>query len=101
MTPRQLLDRWRGLNGCFREVFGAPESRTRSQEIVLAELRKFCHWNRSTIKVSALTGTTDSHAMAMAEGRREVFLRIMEIVGLTDEQIRQLQALQTKGDEDG
>lgn len=100
MTPKQLLDRWKGLNGCFRDVFGTSESRTRPQEVVLAELRKFCHWNRPTLKVSATTGMVDPLAMANAEGRREVFLRIVELCNLNDEKIAQLQSLQlAKGDE--
>jgi hypothetical protein len=35
-------------------------------------------------------GRVDTHATAVAEGRREVFLKITQILNLTDEQINAL-----------
>ena len=64
---------------------------TRSALIRLTDLQRFCYANRSTIKVSPTTGTVDPLAMAVAEGRRECWLRIAELLKLDD---RDLQALQ-------
>lgn len=46
-------------------------------EQVLADLAKFCRFGYSTAMVSPVTRQVDPIAMAMAEGRREVFLRIV------------------------
>lgn len=56
--------------------------------IVAADLAEFCYWKKSTNKVSPVTITTDPLAMAQAEGRREVFLRIMEMMDTNDIKIR-------------
>lgn len=42
--------------------------------VVLADLRRFCHVDRSTLKISPVTRTTDIHATMQAEGRREVYV---------------------------
>jgi hypothetical protein len=56
----------------------------------LADLSRFCYADRSTIKVSPVSQRVDPMAMAVAEGRREVWLRIVEMLKLDD---RDLQAL--------
>ena len=40
--------------------------------------------------VVAKDGRIDTHATAVAEGRREVWLKITQILSLTDEQINKL-----------
>lgn len=49
-------------------------------EEVLADLAKFCRANETTFHV-------DARAHAVAEGRREVFLRIQRQLNLTDQQL--------------
>ena len=49
-----------------------------SAEIVLADLKRFCRVETSTVVVSPVTKTIDPLAMAMAEGRREVWNRIQQ-----------------------
>lgn len=49
----------------------------RNAEIMLADLRRFCRVTASTAVVSPVSRTIDPLAMAMAEGRREVWNRIM------------------------
>lgn len=51
-------------------------------KIVLADLTKFCRGMTSTTVVSPTSGMVDSHASGLAEGRREVWLRIMKELGL-------------------
>lgn len=52
-------------------------------EEVLADLAKFCRAHASTFH-------TDPRAHALAEGRREVFLRIAQHLRLTDEELWKL-----------
>lgn len=51
-------------------------------KVVLADLTKFCRGMTSTTVVSPVSGTVDPHASGLAEGRREVWLRIMKELGL-------------------
>lgn len=75
---------WRSM---FRDEDGQL---TQAGKVALSDLRKFCHVDRPTIKVSPKSGQIDPLAMAIAEGRREVFLRIAELLKLDD---RDLEAL--------
>lgn len=58
-------------------LIGADGKLHRNAEIVLADLRRFCRVTASTAVVSPVSRTIDPLAMAMAEGRREVWNRIM------------------------
>jgi len=49
-----------------------------SAEIVLADLKRFCRVETSTVVLSPVTKTIDPLALAMAEGRREVWNRIQQ-----------------------
>lgn len=53
-------------------------------DIVLADLKRFCRATASTATVSPITKAVDPIAMAMAEGRREVWMRIQAHLELTD-----------------
>lgn len=79
-----LRNAWRGM---YRDDQGELTLPART---ILLDLQRFCYANRPTIKVSPTTGQVDPYAMAVAEGRREVFLRIQEYLKLDD---RDLQAL--------
>lgn len=59
-------------------------------QVLMNELARFCYLNRPTTKVSKITGRIDSHASAIAEGRREVVLRILELLRFTDEKALKL-----------
>jgi len=61
-----------------------------SAEIVLADLKRFCRVETSTVVVSPVTKTIDPLAMAMAEGRREVWNRIQQYLQMADREIAQL-----------
>lgn len=62
-----------------RTAYVATFANPMGQE-VLIDLAKFCRANESTFHV-------DARAHAVAEGRREVFLRIQKHLQLTDEQL--------------
>lgn len=55
----------------------------------LADLKRFCCADSSSIRV-AKTGVIDPYAMAVAEGRREVFLRIQHYLRLDEQQLLRL-----------
>jgi hypothetical protein len=54
----------------------------RDGEAVLADLRGFCRGDRSSFDKDALT-------MARFEGRREVFLRVVKLLALDEDEVRQ------------
>lgn len=80
----KLRTAWRGLYRSDEGELNLPA------RLILTDLQRFCYANRPTIKVSPTTGNVDPYAMAVAEGRREVWLRITEYLKLDD---RDLQAL--------
>lgn len=68
-------------------VFG---KRTPAVDFVLADLRKFCRFTTSTVVVSPSSGMVDSHASAVAEGRREVYCHILQYLNISDADIYKL-----------
>ena len=50
---------------------------------VLGDLREFCRADSSCVVIGK-DGRVDTHATAVAEGRREVYLRIIQTLNLSD-----------------
>lgn len=63
----------------YRKTFNNPEGRK-----VLADLRRFCRATMPTADVN------NANATYLLEGRREVWLRIMSHLNLTDEDVIKL-----------
>ena len=84
---KSLYERFWNRRKAYRAVFG-NEAGTR----VLADLRGFCCADSSCVVVGK-DGKIDTHATVLAEGRREVFLRIIETLNLTDEQLLKLREI--------
>lgn len=86
ITERILarLRRRKAYKACFLDDDGnlTPEAR-----LVMADLAHFCRVYRSTVVVSPVTRSVDTHASMLAEGRREVFNRMFSILRITDDQI--------------
>jgi hypothetical protein len=57
---------------------------TPDAEAVLKDLASFCGAYKSAVMVNPISGNIDSHAMAVAEGRREVWLRVQAMLNLED-----------------
>lgn len=79
MTPERLKAwlRLTNLAGSYKACFCDKEGNlTKDGARVLRDLGKFCHQNSSTLKVSPVSKCVDTHAMAAAEGRRDVARRI-------------------------
>lgn len=84
---RRLLNRKQS----YRRVFlNADGDLSRDAEIVLADLKRFCRASSSTVVVSPVSKTIDPYAMALAEGRREVWNRLMSQLYLDEKVIHQL-----------
>jgi len=74
---------------CFTNEAGHLTS---DGEAVLRDLAAFCRADRSVLTLSPVTRTVDTHATMVAEGRREVFVRILQILRMTDAQINSLKS---------
>lgn len=76
----RLMKRRMSYRRCFLGEDGKPHQ---DAERVLADLAKFCRALQSTAQVGA-DGKIDPIATHIAEGRREVFLRIQSQLGVDD-----------------
>lgn len=73
----------------FRRLFWKNDRRDENVRAVLDDLREFCRADTSCVVV-AKDGHIDTHATAVAEGRREVYLRIVQTLNLSDEVLQRL-----------
>jgi hypothetical protein len=88
----KLLARIRKRKYAYRRMFLAESGELNPDgEIVLADLKKFCRATASTVVVSPVSRSVDPIATAMAEGRREVWLRIMAHLHLEDRAVINLE----------
>jgi hypothetical protein len=65
----------------YKRVFMPDGEMTRDAEIVIADLRRQCFWDRTTMD-------PDSNIMREREANRRLFLRIMRLLDLTEDQIK-------------
>lgn len=94
---RRLLDRILNRKRAYRTLLLDQDGNVAPNAmLVLADLKKFCRASSSTIVVSPVSKTIDPLAMAMAEGRREVWNRIMAHLYIDDKVVAQI-----KDDNDG
>ncbi len=59
-------------------------------DIVLRDLARYCYAGKPTLKVSQVTQQSDALAMAFAEGRRDVYNRIVALLNLDSDQIERI-----------
>jgi hypothetical protein len=84
---KRLLSRSTAYQRTFLGDDGKPDA---DAAIVLADLKRFCYVERTTAKISPTTQAMDPLAMAFAEGRREVYMRLVGFLHLDDATIRNL-----------
>jgi len=88
---KQIWERIRGRRRQYRRLFLDGEGRlTPAAAAVLADLKRFCRAETSTVVVTPVSKAVDPLAMAMAEGRREVWNRIQQHLHLPEREISQL-----------
>lgn len=69
----------------FRRAFLTDDHQLNADgKVMLADLRDFCRADKSTVIVSPTTRQVDPHASMVAEGRREVYLRIIQMLHIDD-----------------
>ena len=86
-----ILDRIFRKRVSYRRIFLREDGElNEAAKVVMADLAKFCRARGSTAMVSPQTGSIDPIAMAMAEGRREVFNRINEYLHINDNILQNL-----------
>jgi hypothetical protein len=68
----------------YRGVFAPGGLLSPAAEIVMEDLRKFCRATTSTVVINPTTGMVDERATFVAEGRREVWLRITQHLNISD-----------------
>jgi len=84
-TRIKLLFRRRSI---YRAVFMDEDGEiTEDGAAVLGDLGRYARAYASTTAVSPVMRTVDTHATMLAEGRREVFNRIVKSINLTESQI--------------
>ena len=81
---KDLLAKLRRRKYAYRRLFLGEDGLNADGQVVLADLAKFCRANSSTAIVSPVSRSVDPIAMAMAEGRREVWLRIAAHLHIDD-----------------
>lgn len=78
-------------SAAYQALFLRPDGEVAPHsETVLRDLARYCYVNKPTLKVSPVSGRADPIAMAFAEGRRDVFNRIAQMVRLTPDQITRI-----------
>lgn len=90
---QEQLARILGRRQAYRRTFSlGPDGRPMGvdQRIVLADLARFCSANQPTTRISPFSKTVDPIAMAIAEGRREVWLRLQAHLRMNDADIANL-----------
>jgi hypothetical protein len=75
----------------YRRLFLGENGLNADGQTVLADLAKFCRATSSTAVVSPISRSVDPIATAMAEGRREVWLRISAHLHIDDRVVFNLQ----------
>ena len=77
----RILNRRRAYRNVF---FGNDGKLSPEAEAVIADLARFCRLHRPTTVVSTVSRQTDVPATFQAEGRREVLLRILGHLHVSD-----------------
>lgn len=91
MSLRSTLSRILGRKRAYRRLFlDADGDVGPDAAMVLADLKRFCRAASSTVMVSPVSKSIDPLAMAMAEGRREVWNRLMAHLHIDDKVVAQL-----------
>jgi hypothetical protein len=85
MIPTWLRDKILGRRRAWQRLMMADGQRLKPDaEVALKDLARFCRAHRSTAIFSPVRGAIDPIASARADGRREVYLRIIENLHLDE-----------------
>lgn len=85
-TVDKVLDYFRGRKMAYARVF---ETKGKYTQEVLIDLAKFCRAHESAFH-------PDPRMHAVIEGRREVWLRIQNFLGLSEQELMDLHSIKNK-----
>lgn len=91
MSLKSLYRRTINRRGVYRRLFMKDDKLTPDAEAFFADLSRFCRFKTSTLIVSPIARQTDAFATLQAEGRREVFLRMISHLKVDDSDLLKLQ----------
>lgn len=85
-NPLDLLrDRLRRKQLAYQGIFLDGNNRLNpAAQIVLADLKRVAGINKGGIVISPVSRMVDSHATAYRAGQRDMWLRIMKMIGLDE-----------------
>ena len=82
---KKIVEKKARTRQLFRQMFLDHQDKLTSEGIALMrDLGDFCYARKSLAKVSPKSGMIDPIAMGIAEGRREVFLYIVNMLNTDD-----------------
>ncbi len=93
MAEESQFHRWLNLKRLYRSIFLQGNRERSNIDGLLNDLKEFCYAEKSCVIVGK-SGMVDTHASLLAEGRREVYLRIQSILNLSDEAINKMKELE-------
>lgn len=87
-----LFLRWWNKREKFRNVFWRGSRAEPDVAAILADLRQFCRADTPCVYFDK-EGRIDTHMTALLEGRREVFLRIVSTLQLSDTELQKMKEI--------
>ena len=97
MALTSMFMLWWNRRHAYRSLFERNERKPKQIENVMEDLREFCSAEKTCATYNA-NGQYDTHASAVREGRREVYLRIFEILKIDDETLQNMKELEDHDD---
>lgn len=95
MADKSQFYRWVNLRRVYRAIFEKHVREPKVVKAMLDDLREFCRAD-TTCVVFGKDGQYDTHATAVAQGRREVWLRIQSILNLSDEALNRMKEIENE-----
>src|SRR4051812_9320159 len=81
--PDEILELF-NKSKAYKRVFMKDGKLTKDAEVVIKDLAKFCKANQSTTVFNPISRSVDPLASAIADGRREVYLRLSNYLKLDE-----------------
>lgn len=85
LVQKKKVEKQIGLRQAYRQLFLNDEGKMKPEAmVVMRDLARFCYANKASAKMSPKSGMIDPYATHIADGRREVFLRLTNQVNVDD-----------------
>ena len=85
LLRKKRIERQLGTRQAYRQLFLNDDGKIKPEGMaVLRDLARFCYATKSAAKMSPKSGMIDPYATHIADGRREVHLRIINQINVED-----------------